>query len=100
MKEISKEKIEATIHKMRLRMVLSFFGHSNNLRIDAFLRERPTRPRDMTDEELIVIHQILMAAGNGIIDEMEKRDLVPEEFKQMDAMATQMAEQIAKHEGS
>lgn len=99
MKEIIKERIDATLKKMRLRLVMSYFGHSNNLRISSFLQGKVTNPSVMTDEELIIIHQLIMAAENGIIDEIKKRDILPDELKQMDTMATQMAQQEAKQKG-
>ena len=83
MKEIDKEKWKRMIKKVRVRMNMKYYGFSNNLNMQVEINDRELTPDRMSDEEVVLLWQLLKSAQNQLALEQVKRDLIPDELKQL-----------------
>lgn len=83
MKEIDKEKWQRMIAKVRVRFSLEYYGKSNNANMTVDINGRKLTPDRMSDEEVVLLWQLLNSAQNQLALEQVKRDLIPDELKQL-----------------
>lgn len=99
MKEIQKEKFDKTVRSARVKFLLTYFGHSNNMTVGGeWNGKRIGDPRELTDEQLVLLWQLVNQAQIMLAKEQARRDLLPEEIKRMyeedwKAMETQQTEE-------
>lgn len=100
MKEIQKEKFDKTVRAARVKFGLTYFGHSNNMTVGGEWNGRSiSDPRELTDEQLVLLWQLVNQAQIMLAKEQARRDLLPEEIKRLyedgAAMAAKKAEEGA-----
>ena len=83
MKQIDKEKWQRMVAKVRVRFGLKFYGKSNNMQMSVEINDREMTPDRMTDEEVVLLWQLLNSAQNQLAMEQVKRDLIPDDLKQL-----------------
>ena len=83
MKEIDKEKWQRMVAKVRVRFGLKYYGKSNNMNMTVEINDRELTPDRMSDEEVVLLWQLLNSAQNQLAMEQVKRDLLPDEVKQL-----------------
>ena len=83
MKEIDKERWQRMIAKVRVRFSLKYYGKSNNANMTVEINDRELTPDRMSDEEVVLLWQLLNSAQNQLVLEQVKRDLIPDELKQL-----------------
>lgn len=83
MKEINKEKWKRMIKKVRVRMNMKYYGFSNNLNMSVEINDRELTPARMSDEELVLLFQLLNSVQDKLAMEQIKRDLLPDNIKQL-----------------
>lgn len=83
MKEIDKEKWQRMIAKVRVRMNMKYYGFSNNLGMSVEINDRELTPDRMSDEELVLLFQLINSVQDKLVMEQIKRDLLPDNIKQL-----------------
>lgn len=83
MKELDKEKFQKTVEKARVQFGLTYFGKSNNMRVGCQWNDKAVDLTKMTDEQVVLLWQIVNSALGMVAKEQLRRDLLPEELAKM-----------------
>ena len=81
MKQVDKEKFKKMLEKVRFRFGLAYYGKSNQMRMTCVINDTAVDPTRMTDEQHLLMWQLLNSALGAQAKEMLKRDLLPDELK-------------------
>ena len=83
MKELNQEKFKQMLRKVRLHLGIMYFGASNNMLMTVKINGKTKKPKEMTDEEVVLLWQLCRATENMLVREQIGRDLLPDEMKQL-----------------
>lgn len=81
MKQINKEKFDKRIKNAIYMLTGRYDQKKNNNTLSVMRNGRVMMPKDLTDEDIIILSQIADGLSNTFHMELCQRDLVPEEFK-------------------
>lgn len=83
MKKIDGEKFQKKLERVRLQFSMTYFGKSNNMSLACRINDKPQTLERMTDEDHLLLWQLLNSALGAQTKEMLKRDLLPDELAKM-----------------
>lgn len=83
MKQIDKEKFQKKLERVRLQFSMTYFGKSNNWNLACRINDKLQTMERMTDEDHLLLWQLLNSALGVQTKEMLKRDLLPDELAKM-----------------
>lgn len=83
MKQLDKKKFLKTTEKARVRFGLTYFGKSNTLTVGCHWNDKAMGLDKMTDEQMVLLWQLVNSALGILAKEQIRRDLLPDELKQM-----------------
>jgi hypothetical protein len=83
MKEINAESYTKMAKKIRLRFGMTYYGASNHLQMAVNINEKAVRPDMMTDEQVVLLWNLVHEVENQLAFEQIKRDLLPDEIKHL-----------------
>lgn len=81
MKELDKEKFQKTVMKARVKFGLTYFGYSNKMTVGCHWNDKAIELNKMTDEQVVLLWQIVNSALGLLAKEQMRRDLLPDELK-------------------
>lgn len=90
MKQIEREKFQKKMERVRLQFSMTYFGKSNKMSLTCKINDKPQAPERMTDEDHLLLWQLLNSVLGGQAKEMLKRDLLPDELAKMYRDAAQV----------
>ena len=83
MKQIDKEKFKRTAEKARVQFGLTYWGKSNNMRVGCKWNDKAVDLDGLTDEQVVLLWQLVNSALGMLAKEQVKRDLLPEEVARL-----------------
>ena len=83
MKQLDKEKFQKKLERVRLKFSMTYFGKSGNMSLGCRINDKPQTLERMTDEDHLLLWQLLNSALGAQAKEMLKRDLLPDELAKM-----------------
>ena len=76
MKEINQEAFKSMMRKIRLHFGLMYYGASNHMTLNVTVSDKKATPATMTDEQLVLLWQLIQQVTNILAQELIKRDLL------------------------
>lgn len=76
MKEINQETFKSMLRKIRLHFGLLFFGASNHMTLNVTVNDKKATPEKLTDEQLVLLWQLINQVMNVLARELIKRELL------------------------
>ena len=83
MTELNAESYKKMAKKIRLRFGMTYYGASNHLNMAVNINENAVRPDMMTDEQVVLLWNLVHEVENQLAFEQIKRDLLPDEIKHL-----------------
>ena len=78
MRKVDKEKYVRALNKARVKFGMTFYGHSEMLRCVIKWDDENMPMEKLTDEQLVIIAQLTAKAREPIVDELRRRELIPD----------------------
>lgn len=78
-KELDREKFGKVLERARVRFGLTYWGKSNNMRVGCQWNDKSMDLDRLTDEQVVLLWQLVNSAQEMLVKEQLKRDLLPEE---------------------
>lgn len=92
MRQINQEQYKKALDKARVKFGMSFYGHSGSLRCVIKWDDKELGPKELTNEQLTIVAQLIGKAREPLVDELRRRGLIKVE-KAGAAMPSQHTEQ-------
>lgn len=83
MKQIDQEKFKEMLRKVRVHLGMVYFGASNNLRMSVKFNGKELRPKEMSDEQLVLLWQLCHGLEDILGREQARRGLLPDDLAAM-----------------
>lgn len=83
MKELDKEKFRKTVEKARVQFGLTYYGRSNNMRVGCRWNDKAVELGAMSDEQIVILYQLVNSALTMLAKEQIRRDLLPDDVAKM-----------------
>lgn len=77
MRQIDEEKYHKEFSRVRLKFRMSFFGHSEQMLCHIVWNEKEQDYKQLSDEQLMIVAQLLGKARDPLVMELRRRDLLP-----------------------
>lgn len=96
MKQLDQEKFQKMLEKARVQFGLTYWGKSNNMRVGCKWGDKSVDLDKMTDEQVVLLWQLVNAALTMLAKEQMRRDLLPEELAKMYREANNASQEKSK----
>ena len=96
MKQLDKEKFQKMLERARVQFGLKYWGKSNNMRVGCTWNDRQVDLGAMTDEQVVLLWQLLNSALGMLTEEQIRRGLLPEEIAKMYRDAAQVKSELSE----
>lgn len=83
MKELDKDQFQNMTRKARVKFGLTYFGWSNKMTVGARWDDKDVDLNKMTDEQVVLLWQLVNSALGILAKEQIRRDLLPDELKEL-----------------
>lgn len=83
MKELDKDKFQKMTRRARVKFGLTYFGWSNKMTVGARWDDKDVGLNKMTDEQVVLLWQLVNSALGILAKEQIRRDLLPDELKEL-----------------
>lgn len=96
MKQLDQEKFQKMLEKARVQFGLTYWGKSNNMRVGCKWGDKSVDLDKMTDEQVVLLWQLVNSALTMLAKEQMRRDLLPEELAKMYREANNASQEKSK----
>lgn len=83
MKQLDKDKFQKMTWRARVKFGLTYFGWSNKMTVSARWDDKDVNLNKMTDEQVVLLWQLVNSALGILAKEQIRRDLLPDELKEL-----------------
>lgn len=83
MKQLDKDKFQKMTKKARVKFGLTYFGWSNKMTVGTRWNDKDVDLNNMTDEQVVLLWQLVNSALGILAKEQIRRDLLPDELKKL-----------------